>query len=231
MQFNLSTIPPGSLIQNATLSLFANTQQNNGNIAFGPMYGSNNACDLLTITSPWTLATVNWNNQPSVTNTNAIALPTSTGNYQDYVGINVTPVIQNWINNPQNNYGWMMKIQTAAYYNSMIFASSNFADSSKHPALVICYSPVGINEVVQQNAYSLFPNPAKNIISVKSSLEKGEWITIEVTDDTGRKLSSIPTVFLQNNIYSIDISRYAKGTYFVQLKSAKGNQVLRFVKM
>jgi len=231
LRFDISSILTGSVIQSASLSLYANPQQNNGNSGLGPMYGTTNSCDLLTVTSPWTASTLDWNNQPSVTTVNAISLPQSTSNFQDYTGLNVTTMVQLWINTPQINYGWLLQMQNTNYYNSMIFCSSNFFDSLKRPSLVICYNSVGIQEINSLQNYSLYPNPANNIINITSENENGEWLFLEVSDPSGKIIALVDKVFIQKNVFSLDISRFAKGVYFVNLKNSNGYRMLRFVKL
>ena len=74
---------------------------------------------------------------------------------------------------------------------------------------------VSVKEATIKNAFSIFPNPAKNIvnISVKEILNDA---TIKITDVTGK------TVLLINNTnassrFTIPVSGLSDGIYFVQL--------------
>lgn len=76
---------------------------------------------------------------------------------------------------------------------------------------------VSVKEATIKNAFSIFPNPAKNIvnISVKEILNDA---TIKITDVTGK------TVLLINNTnassrFTIPVSGLSDGIYFVQLLS------------
>lgn len=124
IKFDLSSFSQSAILQSATLSLYANPAQLTGNSEAGPTYGTNNSSELLKIVSPWSMSTVNWDNQPTVSNSDIVTLAQSITNYNDYLDIDVTAITQGWINNPSNNYGWMLKTQTSDFYNSMIFGSS-----------------------------------------------------------------------------------------------------------
>lgn len=48
-------------------------------------------------------------------------------------------IVQNMVNNPSTNYGFMLKLQTEATYRDMLFASSDNADSTLWPELIVTY--------------------------------------------------------------------------------------------
>jgi hypothetical protein len=51
----------------------------------------------------------------------------------------MTTFVQHWVNNPDSNYGVLLRLQTEQHYNSMIFHSGQGPDSLK-PKLEICYT-------------------------------------------------------------------------------------------
>ncbi len=80
----------------------------------------------------------------------------------------------------------------------------------------------GINEVTE-TALKIYPNPAKNQISVLSS--NAFLGSVAVFDMVGHKVMSIDDL-AASTIASINISELAAGPYFIQT----GGQMLRFVK-
>jgi len=83
-----------------------------------------------------------------------------------------------------------------------------------------------VNAVIEANdtdLVRLFPNPARNILSLdtKLAIEK-----IEILDCTGRQLELIS---LSSN--QIDISNLASGAYFLRLHSGDVQFIHRLVKM
>lgn len=139
LKFDLSAIPAGAVITSAKISLYANTASSNG-YAGTPTYGNNNACYLKRVLSSWNENTVTWNNQPLTVVTSQATLAQSTSTSQDYLNIDVTPMAQYWVNNPGNNYGVLLDMIGTAYYNSLIFYSSDHPNQAKHPKIEICYT-------------------------------------------------------------------------------------------
>ena len=153
LEYDLSFIPSGSVINSATLYLYANNNAPNG-IPGQPTYGTDNAGYIRRITQSWNENTVTWNNQPATTTLNQVTIPQSTSTSQDYV-MNVTTLTQDMIDNPNSGYGFMFsEINEVNYYNSLIFCSSDIPDTSLAPALVITYTAPGgmICFEVQPNA-------------------------------------------------------------------------------
>lgn len=138
INFNLSNIPPGSIILEAYLDLYAYPDSpDNGHIS---LTGSNQAV-LKRITSPWTENTVTWNTQPTTTDENQVFLSESISDDQDYLGIDMTEMCQDMVDNPSESTGIMFSIVQPSYYRAMIFASSDHPNPDKHPRLTVIYIP------------------------------------------------------------------------------------------
>ncbi|MFC7358430.1 T9SS type A sorting domain-containing protein [Jejudonia soesokkakensis] len=75
---------------------------------------------------------------------------------------------------------------------------------------------LGITEVALQEAVILYPNPASNVVTIKTVLPID---SIDLFDSHGKKIS---TEFVENK--TIDISNLASGVYF--LKIISGNDIL-----
>ncbi|MCF8296351.1 MAG: PKD domain-containing protein [Saprospiraceae bacterium] len=91
----------------------------------------------------------------------------------------------------------------------------------------------GINSNVSGNSISqIFPNPSANEISIeiKSSLQ--EDVDICIYNTTGLKLYEQTKHYsFGKTIYSIDISSYQQGIYFVHIKQGNSIVVKKFVKL
>lgn len=140
IKFDLSAIPDGAAIVSAKLSLFCNTITGHHQVHSGY-----NASYLLRITQPWDQYTVTWNTQPSVTYSDAVEIPMTMYQFQDYPDIDVTNHIRYFYNNPDQNYGFMFQLKEEIQYAAIVFSSSDHTDPAKRPLLsieyVICDKP------------------------------------------------------------------------------------------
>jgi hypothetical protein len=133
MQFDLSSIPQGATIIDASLSLYYNpTSSSNGQ-------QGNNASYLRRITSSWNKNTVTWNTVPTFDTTNQVLLPMSDSINQNYLNLDVQNIVQDMVNNPTSSFGFMFMQQVSTLYSAMKFASFAHADTSLHPSLLIHY--------------------------------------------------------------------------------------------
>jgi hypothetical protein len=133
LDFDLSSIPDGTVINSATLYLFGNP-----NTTIGPNIAPNDL-GIYRITSNWQQNTVTWSNQPSFDYTTFAALPSSIGGDYSNYAVNVTTLIQNYLNDRNNSFGLLLKLFSESPNKMLIFASSKVPDSNLHPKLVINY--------------------------------------------------------------------------------------------
>ncbi len=87
---------------------------------------------------------------------------------------------------------------------------------------------VGITEVVKQNDFALFPNPAKSLITISSTIIGTVKVNYEIVDVLGK-------VVLQNentgsDKFSININDLNSGIYFLRLQVNNSVVVKKFVK-
>ncbi|MEO7309156.1 MAG: DNRLRE domain-containing protein [Chitinophagaceae bacterium] len=137
MKQDLSGLPSGAIIDSAKLYLYAMPEPHGGNLV-DAHFGSNNACWIQRITSPWIGGgnPFTWNAPPSVTTTNQVAIPQSTSSFQNNV-LDVTNLVRDLISNGNN--GIMIRLQSETAYNIRQFASAWYSDPTKRPKLVIYY--------------------------------------------------------------------------------------------
>ena len=232
IDFNLNSIPANATIESASLDLYCNTTSDHTQL-HSSLSGSN-ACVLQRITSSWTENAVNWNNQPSTSNTNEITLAQSTSQTQDYLNINVLPLILDMRANPSNSFGLMMKLATEAKYRSLIFANSDHADSTKWPVLTICYKlPSAVKELTNKEKGQLFmyPNPISNLEVLQITKTNEEEALVSIIDIQG-KIIFTQTFAKGANKIEINFSQIGnlcKGTYFVKLDQAGATSVTKLI--
>jgi hypothetical protein len=213
INFDLSAIPAGSTIISAELSLYAwdtNTAFGQHSTLSGP-----NDCWLQRVTSSWNESTVDWNTQPTTTATNQVSLPASVSATQDYLSIDIAAMIQDMVDNPGTSFGFMLRLQDETYYRRMNFASSDHPNAALHPKLVICYSldsTAAVSENTFDNVFSVYPNPAKEEIFIRTNSQGFENTPLEIFNSQGQLLISTTVTQL---ITAVDISSLAAGIYFI----------------
>jgi uncharacterized delta-60 repeat protein len=108
----------------------------------------------------------------------------------------------------------------------IILVGSGFNGSNKDIVLAR-YNPtlVGVNEMVTQNDFIIYPNPASSTIAVESI--KYQVQSIRIMDVLGQEIYYLQTV---NNKTEIDISHLPSGIYILQVQSESGVVSKKFVK-
>ena len=215
VEFNLSNIPAGSTINRAELSLYSYNSPYNG--SHSNLSGSNESV-LCRITSPWNENTVTWNNQPSYTTTNQVVLQGSTNNIQDYTNIDVKNLVQDMVDNPGSSYGFLLKLINENHYRRMIFGSSDNTNPALRPALKITFTP-GLS--AQSNwgqepndVFELYPNPAKDNLTLTLKNDDFNGIRYEIINMTGQIVKKETIIKLESDAkLNIDISYLPVGTY------------------
>lgn len=144
----LSRIPAGATIVSAKLSLYGLSQQETvqspstpqGNSYYtGASNTASNSGWIKRVTGgDWDEATITWMNKPATTDTNRVAIPASTTQYNYNVTVTVTNLVKDILKSG-HNYGFSLQQQTEQIYRSLLFASSEFPDAAKRPRLVITY--------------------------------------------------------------------------------------------
>ncbi|MFA5781571.1 MAG: T9SS type A sorting domain-containing protein, partial [Bacteroidales bacterium] len=95
-----------------------------------------------------------------------------------------------------------------------------------------CYLATGITEAVSstENNIQIFPNPASNYLTIEIPCLAGRQAQkseIKILNIEGQVLKSMNTEEVHA---TLDISGFARGMYFIKVKTEKGVAVKKFVK-
>ena len=93
------------------------------------------------------------------------------------------------------------------------------------PSATVTFMSTGINDYALDNSVTVFPNPTTGVVQIKN----GEWRmeNVEVYDAYGKLLYEMN---VNDHTANLDLSGYAKGTYFVRVTTEKGVVTKRVVK-
>jgi len=134
-RFDLSGLTAGA-ITSAKLSLYSNPTPYTANLTT-PNFGTANAMYIQRINTSWDPATTTWATQPGTDAANQVLIPQTDSTSLDLVNVDVTPLVSTMI--ASGNYGFMIRLQNEVTYNSRIFCSSKYSDTTRRPRLVISY--------------------------------------------------------------------------------------------
>lgn len=220
-KFNLSSIPSNALVTDARLNLYANI------IAYNPLHywlNGTNESFIRKVVSDWNVNAVTWNNQPAYTTLNQVFLPQSYSTTEDYLNIDVKTYVQEMVQNPNLNYGFMLQLNFEQIYRSMNFASYVCTDTSKRPLLFVTYNLVGIKPVSNKiperfELYQNYPNPFNPTTSIEFDLPKTTFAKVFVYDVLGRVVQTLVNEELRAGNYKVSFEKnnLSSGIYFYKL--------------
>ena len=161
VEFDLSSIPANSIVQSAKLKLFYDPITNEG---FSNHSGVTDF-EIRRVSSSWVENTINWSNQPSVSNLNMVDVPAHTSNSQNY-NIEVGDLVNDMLRS--GNFGFQLRMKNETNpLRGLLFASSDHPNSNLHPELEVTYVPGNINRVTSMKDAKVWSgNPNANYGSV-----------------------------------------------------------------
>ncbi|MGZ6554616.1 MAG: S8 family serine peptidase, partial [Bacteroidia bacterium] len=91
---------------------------------------------------------------------------------------------------------------------------------------------VGFKDVVKEDPYfSIYPNPTKDLLTIKYGSIKDEKATLEVWDSFGTQITKLPINTNQADGITINMSHLANGVYFCKLTGDNLTITRKFVKV
>jgi len=88
---------------------------------------------------------------------------------------------------------------------------------------------VSLPETQESNSVAVFPNPAGEVLYIQYQGDDS-YLVISLLDVFGREIRRDELIHLQGNLYQIDMSTFAAGTYLLRINGAGINKVFRIVK-
>lgn len=86
----------------------------------------------------------------------------------------------------------------------------------------------GVKQNINSFNFSVFPNPANNVLNIDIYKALSADASYEVIDILGRKL--IEQKINSNNQFTIDVAKLAKGTYLLNIIDDGNNAIQKFIK-
>ncbi|MBR5725562.1 MAG: fibronectin type III domain-containing protein [Muribaculaceae bacterium] len=108
-------------------------------------------------------------------------------------------------------------------YDVQVIAHCTSSQTSD-PSAIITFMTVGIDDYTLDNTVNVYPNPTNGNVHVQCS---DMMESLEIYDTYGKLLG---TETVNSNVANVDLTSYAKGTYFVRVTTDKGVVTKRVVK-
>ena len=149
MNWNLSALPAGAVIQSATLSLYMTGSGGDAQYEI-PVSGIINKTPVIAKSNgntydgsnAWTASSVAYNSIPLAQSDIAVAADAPlVDKIIGYKNWNVTNIVKGWVATPGSNRGLLLNSSNKASSDSnRVFASSEVADTNQRPKLVVTYT-------------------------------------------------------------------------------------------
>lgn len=128
IQFDLSNLPSGlsaNQIATATLTLYVNRTYTGGNVNVAPLNAA------------WSESSVTFDSLPSA---GSVAADFQAPHRGQYVAVNVTSLVKNWVSTPSKNFGLLLSSSSA----NVLLDSKENSDTSHAPLLDISIAAAGV---------------------------------------------------------------------------------------
>ena len=88
---------------------------------------------------------------------------------------------------------------------------------------------LGIEQVVASGYVRMFPNPAKDKVTVEFTLNEQSQVQVQILDAAGRVVANGANTQMSKGVQKVDIStaNLAAGIYNVKIQTAAGNRIER----
>lgn len=193
--------------------------------------------DLSTLTNPeftFRLAYKLWTDPTSVPNfsdTLEVLVSTDCGvtytSIYKKFGVTLTTTTPTWQNSdfiPTATQWRKESINLAAYASatSAIFKFRNTTDYENNMYIddINIDEVLGVNEIKSDPSFSVFPIPSKGMINVQWTSLVKEDLTVTVTNSVGEIIYSTEVKNYNGELLKVDMSKKAKGVYFVKVQSS-----------
>lgn len=142
LDFDYSSLPAGATINEAYLTLYADTSNSySGNLVHGHFIsGGSNAWILRRVLANWEESTVTWSTLPASDAVNQLLLPESIDS-SDVYRMDVTTLVKDQLQNPSSRHGFLLLLQdTNLAYCYTMFCSTRHQYSQLRPKLELKYT-------------------------------------------------------------------------------------------
>ena len=210
----------GQTIESATLNL---------NRFLGCPQGGTTSTNFYAITEDWDEET--WNSHTHA-QYDSYVWASYGFNVNGWHNIDISQLVQAWINGDIENYGLLIRAQTGSKFSK--FYSKEHSNSTLHPYLEVNYTPVNISDnsiQVKNSNLQNYPNPFNPTTTISFSItQNSDFVNLEIYNVKGQKVKQLVSSQLSAGQHSVEWNgknennkSVTSGIYYCRLKS--GNSV------
>ena len=145
--------------------------------------------------------------------------------------------VQDWLNNPSNNFGWIILGNEAANTTAKRFDSRENPNVNNQPLLTVYYTPptsVSNHDPRLIRGWQLFqnyPNPFNPSTTIGFQIPSAQVVTLKIYNILGREVASLVEGKMSAGYHEVTFNSadLSTGIYFYELRSADFEQMKRMV--
>ena len=142
------------------------------------------------------------------------------GNYGIWFEVDITDLVQAWVNGSVENHGFVIRAQTG--YKWSKFYSKEYSNPNLHPYLEVTYTASAIDENdVMLPAVNIenYPNPFNTETTISYQLQKSGKVSLSIYDIKGKLMETLVKRYQTHGSYSVTCytSGFPSGVYFYRL--------------
>lgn len=220
-KFNIPQELDSIKIVSAKLNLFATGQLGN----LSGHTGLKNKGIIQKVIQPWDENTATWDNQPSSSTINQVILENPISATQNFLNINILSLFQDL---QKENYGLILKQTNEEPTNALLFCSSDFPDTKKHPNVDVCYikNSKNIENDTLTCDFIFYPNPTNQKINLLfKHYDFSRKVTCNIYSIIGQFIRKYD---LSYPITTLDLEYLTSGIYILDINDIFCQKTIKF---
>jgi len=152
-----------------------------------------------------------------------------------YPNASGTALATTWTNGQTQTLNFKEKIPTYIYQKTEIATVSWIQDDGNENIKQAAYSPTasnptGINNVVVENSFSVYPNPSKGDFTTSFEALKADNYTVKITNTLGQVVyQEVLINFAGTYSRKMNIGSYGKGVYLLVISNGENEDVKKII--
>lgn len=145
--------------------------------------------------------------------------------------------VQDWLDNPANNFGWLVMGDEVGASSAKRFDTRENTTPANRPVLTVNYTPpTGIDHIedglpLKFELAQNYPNPFNPTTNIRFRIANSGFVSLKIYDSTGKEVAELVGENLSAGSYSYswDAKVLASGVYFYHLDAGNNSAVRKML--